>query len=82
MARNILLISIGKRTDCAVKVQQILTSDGCVIKTRIGLHGSNSAECKNNGLIILELEGTRKDMSGLEKKLKILKCVKTKFISM
>ena len=58
MKKSILLILIGKRKDDAVKIQQILTAWGCIIKTRLGIHDGVLENCSDEGLLILELYGT------------------------
>lgn len=51
------------------KLQDLLTSYGCSISTRLGLNGS---EYSKNGLIILELKGDQTERENLVAKLKNL----------
>lgn len=51
--RTIMGIEIQNREELAVKVQELLTKHGCVIKTRLGLHETGNF-CSPSGLIILE----------------------------
>lgn len=51
--RTIMGIEIQKREELAVRVQELLTKHGCVIKTRLGLHETGNI-CSPSGLIILE----------------------------
>lgn len=47
-------------------LQDIMTSYGCSIRTRLGLNGS---EYSKNGLIILEMKGNDKDRENFLRKL-------------
>lgn len=82
MKKIILLILIDKRKDAAVNVQKILTTWGCLIKTRLGIHDGVLNKCSNSGLIILELVGEKKKISELNRKLNLLKGVKTKLVEL
>jgi len=48
-------IEIKDREQSAVKVQELLTKHGCIIKTRLGLHEVEN-QCSSNGFILLEFE--------------------------
>lgn len=52
--RVILGIQVGDREHEAVKVQELLTNHGCIIKTRLGLHEASTVQCSSKGLILLE----------------------------
>nr|WP_320025074.1 hypothetical protein [uncultured Acetobacterium sp.] len=52
--RLIMGIQVGNRENEALKVQELLTKNGCIIKTRLGLHESSEELCSITGLIILE----------------------------
>ncbi len=80
MKKEILLVSITKRLEDAVKVQKVLTEHGCSIKTRLGLHDVTSDTCSNTGLLILEIINS-KDAKAMEKKLKSIKGVKVKAVT-
>lgn len=82
MQKNILLILVGKRKEEAVKVQQILTAWGCIIKTRLGIHDGVLESCSNNGLIILELVGTDAQVDELTKKVSVLPGVTAKLVNL
>ncbi|MFA7074100.1 MAG: hypothetical protein WC234_02805 [Endomicrobiaceae bacterium] len=79
--KNIIIVSVEKRQAVSVKVQAILTEFGCMIKTRLGIHDSSASSCSENGLIILECIGSKKDVSGLNKKLASVKGVKSKLVT-
>ncbi len=55
MKKSILLILVGKRKDDAIKLQQILTAWGCIIKTRLGIHDGVLENCSDEGLLILRI---------------------------
>jgi hypothetical protein len=82
MKKNILLILVGKRKEEAVKVQQILTGWGCIIKTRLGIHDGVLENCSNNGLIILELAGTDEQIDELTRKIGVLPGVSAKLVNL
>ena len=78
MDKVIMMILVSKRNEHAVKVQEALTRNGCLIKTRLGIHDAAPDKCSTCGLIILELIGTKKEQSVLEKELKAIKGVTVK----
>ena len=51
----IMGILLDNRCEEAVKFQEIITSFGCNIKTRIGLHNIGEYNCVNEGIILLEV---------------------------
>ncbi|MDD2466261.1 MAG: hypothetical protein PHI97_19855 [Desulfobulbus sp.] len=53
----VLGIHLQDRVKNAPEVQKILTSFGCNIKTRIGLHEVSDDFCSGSGLILLEMVG-------------------------
>lgn len=50
----IMGIQIDNRDADAVKVQELLTNHGCIIKTRLGIHEAASHMCSSSGLILIE----------------------------
>lgn len=52
--RIIMGIQVDNRDTDAVKVQELLTSHGCIIKTRLGIHEAASNMCSSSGLILIE----------------------------
>lgn len=78
---NIMMIFVNHRKDSAISVQNLLTKHGCAIKTRIGLH-ETSAQCAEDGLILLQLEGELSEFNALEKDLKQLDGVQTKLVQL
>lgn len=82
MKKTILLVLVGKRKEEAVKVQQILTGWGCMIKTRLGIHDGVLDNCSDSGLVILELVGTDEQKQELARKLSVLPGVSSKLVEL
>ncbi|MBU2491926.1 MAG: hypothetical protein KJ571_04820 [Bacteroidetes bacterium] len=82
MGKSVLLILIGKRKEEAVKVQQILTGWGCIIKTRLGIHDGVLDNCSDEGLLILELHGTQEQKDELARKVAVLPGVTSKLVEL
>lgn len=76
MATTILGIRLDKRNQNALYLQEILSHHGCIIKSRIGLHDVDKNRCSTSGVILLELIGTAKENTSLEKAIKSIKGVK------
>ncbi|HKL11995.1 MAG TPA: hypothetical protein VJ907_00160 [Halanaerobiales bacterium] len=77
---NVILILIDKRTDAALKVQEILTENGCIIKTRLGMH--ETSNCAEEGLIFLNVKGSEDNINELIKELDNIKRVDAKLVKM
>lgn len=70
MSKVIMGIELKERMTGAVRVQELLSSYGCSIGTRLGLHEAAPDACSRSGLILLEfIEGAEKDAAALEKEL-------------
>ena len=82
MKKSVLLILIGKRKEEAVKVQQILTGWGCIIKTRLGIHDGVLENCSDEGLLILELYGSDDQKAELARKVAVLPGVSSKLVEL
>lgn len=82
MKKTVLLILIGKRKEDAIKVQQILTAWGCIIKTRLGIHDGVMENCSDEGLLILELHGTQEQKDELTRKIGILPGISSKLVEL
>ncbi|MDP2843352.1 MAG: hypothetical protein Q8O06_06940 [Acetobacterium sp.] len=77
--RQIMGIQVGNRESEALKVQELLTKNGCIIKTRLGLHESSEELCSITGLIILEfLADKEDDIAIMEKELAALDTIVVK----
>ncbi len=64
-ASTVMALVLENRLGCAPLVQQLLTSKGCVIRARVGLHES----CEDKGLILLHLSGSPEQICELETEL-------------
>jgi hypothetical protein len=82
MSKTLLLILVGKRKETAVKVQQILTVWGCIIKTRLGIHDGVMDNCSDEGLLILELYGTEEQKKELARKVEVLTGVSSQLVNL
>ena len=80
--KTILIVLIGKRKEAAVQVQKVLTGWGCMIKTRLGIHNGVMENCSDQGLLILELAGDRKQMTELARKVSLINGVSSKLINL
>lgn len=80
MNKNFMIIVIDKRKKEAVKVQQILTEWGCLIKTRLGIHEGVLDNCTETGTVFLELTGEQEKLEELNRKLNLLAGVSAKLI--
>ncbi len=78
--KTIMAVSISKRTAEAVEVQQVLTRHGCIIKLRVGLHEAGDV-CADDGLVLLHLCGTKKEVAALKADLGRIKGVKAKTLT-
>ena len=77
--RQIMGIQVGNRESEALKVQELLTKNGCIIKTRLGLHESSEELCSITGLIILEfLPDKENEIAIIEKELAALDTIVVK----
>jgi len=77
--RQIMGIQVGNRENEALKVQELLTKNGCIIKTRLGLHESSEELCSITGLIILEfLPNKEAEIAVMEKELAALDTIVVK----
>jgi hypothetical protein len=80
--QNIVAMTLKGRSDNAVKVQQVLTSNGCQIKARIGLHDGTGDSCSNEGLIILQVCGSTEEIRDLMSGLNAVDGVSAKHIEL
>lgn len=78
----IIGIRMDNRIDNAVKFQEILTKNGCRIKTRLGLHEVSDDACSNDGIIVLQPYGSKEDVEELVKELNSLEGITAKYIDL
>jgi len=82
MTYKVILIKIDHRSTEAVKVQSILTEYGCIIKVRLGLHEVSKDYCANDGLVVLEVDGSAEELARLVSELNKIDYVDAKLIEM
>lgn len=75
----VMALSLDKREYEAVKVQEVLTRYGCLIRVRLGVHDAGNA-CADKGLILLTLSGEMQDIKKLESELAAVSGVRVKFM--
>ena len=68
----ILGIHVTDRVHHVRAVQDVLTTYGCNIRTRLGLHNASEDHCSPNGLLILELTGGPDIADSLQNELAVI----------
>ncbi|MBM7624440.1 hypothetical protein [Sporohalobacter salinus] len=71
---TVMTVLIDKRTDSVPRVQEILTTYGSIIETRLGIHETDNSQ--EEGLILLVLRDAKEEISGLIDELKVIDGVK------
>ena len=79
---EVAVILVGKRVESAVKVQQILSANGDIIKTRLGLNREMSKEEDAAGFLFLELCGDEQRTKNLCDNLNDIADVKAECLKM
>lgn len=74
----VLGVYVKNRAGISKQIQQIFTTFGCSIRTRLGLNLSDGEQMNEEGLILLELTGDRQEMLKLENALLKLDDVQVK----
>ena len=74
---NIMAVLVNHRSKSAQELQDALTTHGCIIKMRLGLHEADNV-CSEEGLILLQLGGDGAERKELEEDLNSIKGVKAK----
>lgn len=67
MKTEIISVVLDNRRADAPKIQEILTSHGCIIQIRLGVHEIQG--CSNQGLILLMAQGPENEINDLIKEL-------------
>jgi len=78
----IIGVRIENRIGNAVKFQEILTKNGCKIKTRLGLHEVSDDACSNDGIVILQPYGNKEDVEALVNELNSLEGITARYIDL
>lgn len=82
MKKTILLLLVGNRKEDALKVQEILTEFGWLIKTRLGIHDGVMQNSSDSGLIVLEIVGTEEQNKEFASKFSAFSTVSTKLVDL
>jgi len=80
--QNIIAMTLKGRSDNAVKVQEVLTTNGCSIKARVGLHDGTGDACSNEGLIVLQVCGSEGEIHELLSGLNAIEGVNAKHLAL
>ena len=75
-------IRMDNRVSNALKLQEVLTKNGCSIRARLGLHEASDDVCANDGLIILQPCGEKENVEQLVKDLNSLNGINAKLIDL
>ncbi|MGI6213756.1 MAG: hypothetical protein ACOYIQ_04330 [Christensenellales bacterium] len=75
-------IRVDNRLGNALKIQETLTQNGCMIKTRLGLHEVSETACSNDGLILLQPCGSKEEIERLVTDLNGIDGVRAKLIDL
>lgn len=78
----IIGVRMVNRVENAVKFQEVLTKNGCKIKTRLGLHEVSDDACSNDGIIVLQPYGTKEDVEALVQELNSLEGITARYIDL
>lgn len=78
----IIGLRMENRVDNAVKFQEVLTKNGCKIKTRLGMHEVSEDACSNDGIIVLQPCGNKEDVEALVRDLNSLEGITAKYIDL
>jgi len=79
---DVMVILIGHRVESAVKVQSVLTENGDIIKTRLGINRELSNDNEASGFIFLELCGEQVRINQMCAELNTLSEVKAECLKM
>ena len=78
---QIMIISVNQRVQNADMLQKTLSSYGCGIRTRLGLHEAGSGDsCANDGLIILHMADGVVDCAAFAAELEKIDGIKAKLV--
>lgn len=78
---NIMTILVNHRSKNTNELQKVLTKYGCMVKVRLGLHEAENV-CSEEGLIILQLNGSNGEIEEFKKELNSLEGILAKSVEM
>jgi hypothetical protein len=73
---------MDNRVGNALRFQEALTKNGCMIKARLGLHEASDNVCANDGLIILQPCGKKEEIENLVRDLNRLEGITAKLVDL
>lgn len=79
---HVVVILIGKRVESAVKVQEVLTKNGDMIRTRLGINREPGDDSNGSGFIFLEVCDTEDKIQDLCDALNAIDNVKAECLKM
>lgn len=71
-------IHITDRLKNATAVQQIFTTYGCCIRTRLGLHDTGEGFCSPSGVLLIDFIGGEDKLAAMKKELAVIEGIETK----
>lgn len=78
----IIGVRMDNRVDNVTHFQNVLTRNGCRIRARLGLHEVSDDACANDGMIILQPHGEKKEIDQLVNDLNNLDGVSAKLMDL
>ena len=78
----IIGVRMDNRVGNAVRFQEVLTQNGCIIRARLGLHEASETVCANDGLIVLQPCGEKEEIEQLVADLNRLEGINAKLIDL
>lgn len=78
----IIGVRMDNRVGNALKFQETLTNNGCIIKARLGLHEVSKNACANDGIIVLQPCGEKEEVEKLVEELNDLDGITAKLIDL
>ncbi len=75
-------VRMDNRVGNALRFQEALTKNGCMIKARLGLHEASDNVCANDGLIILQPCGKKEEIENLVRDLNRLEGITAKLVDL
>lgn len=79
---NVMGILVRNRSISAKEIQEVLTKYGCIIKVRVGIPQVENSACTEEGLIMLQLCGSREEVGELKETLNAIPGVKADYIEL
>lgn len=81
MAQLIMIIRVNQRVQNADKLQKVLSTYGCGIRVRLGLHEAGTGDsCANDGLILLQLAADAADYAAFAAELNAIPGIVAKLV--